>query len=184
MTGNELKEARIGCNMSREQLGQMLGVSGQIIGTWERLGQKHLAASLPREAAATRMAKQKLPSVMHFMQAAGVMCISTKNPDDLVPAPQSWLPILSEGDPLALTDEPAVAGDLVLLRDPSGELATVARVMTEQSGGKMMCFTRPYEVQELPPPDGYKTIEYVMHRLHDGIPDEVSWTQVVPPDLV
>lgn len=184
MTGDELKAARQGCGLSREQLGQMLGVAAQVVGGWERLGSDHIAATRPREAAATRMAKQRLPVMMNFMQAAGVMCISTKNPDDLMPCPQDWLPILSEGDPLALTDEPAVAGDLVLLRDPSGELATVARVMTEQSGGKMMCFTRPYQVQELPPPDGYKTIEYVMHRLHDGVPDEVSWTQVVPPDLV
>ena len=181
MTGDELKEARTGCNMSREELGSLLGVSAQTIGSWERLGQQHLAMSQPRESAATRLAKQRLPMAMHFMQTASILCLPMSA---MVPAPHDWLPILSLGDPLALTDEPAVEGDLVLLRDANGDLATIARVMTEREHGKLMCFTRPYKVAVLPGPDGYKTIGHAICKLHTGIPDKTSWTQVVPPDLV
>lgn len=181
MTGDELKEARTGCGMSREELGNLLGISSQTVGSWERLGQRHLAMSQPRESAATTAAKQKLPTALHFMQAASVLCLPAS---ELVPAPHDWLPILSEGDPLVLTDDPAVEGDLVLLRDATGELSTIARVMTERERGKLMCFTRPYRVAELPGPDGYKTIGHAICKLHTGIPDRVSWTHVVPPDLV
>lgn len=181
MTGDELKEARTSCKMSREELGDMLGVSAQTIGSWERLGQQHLAMSQPRESAATRVAKQRLPMALHFMSAASVLCLPAA---ELVPAPHDWLPILSEGDPLVLTDEAAVEGDLVLLRDSAGELTTIARVAVEREQGRLMCFVRPYRLMELPGRDGYKTIGYSIHQLHDGIPDKTSWTQVVPPDLV
>ncbi|MDE6261038.1 MAG: hypothetical protein K2M42_09320 [Oscillospiraceae bacterium] len=184
MTGDELKEARVGCNMSREDLGNMLGVSAQVIGAWERLGQKHIAVSLPRESAATRKAKQRLPVIMNFMMATGVICMAARDQNDLVPAPQDWLPLISEGDPLALTPEPAVEGDMVLLKDATGDLSIVARVMVEREAGKLMCFVRPYQVMELPPPDRYRTIEYCMHKMHDGVPDRVEWSSVVPPDLV
>lgn len=182
MTGNELKAARTGCGMSREQLGDMLGVSAQTIGSWERLGQKHLAMTQPRESDATRKAKSLLPRIMHFMNTAGNVLYRPAS--EFVPAPHEWLPILSDGDPLVLTDEPAVEGDLVLLRDAAGELSTIARVAVEREGGKLMCFTRPYHLQELPGPDGYKTICSCVHQLHDGVPDTVEWTQVVPPDLI
>lgn len=181
MTGDELREARIGCKMSREELGDMLGVAAQVIGSWERLGADHIAMARPREAAPTRAAKEKLPMAMHFMQTASILCLPMSA---MVPAPHDWLPILTQGDPLALTDEPAVEGDLVLLRDANGELTTIARVMTEREHGKLMCFTRPYRLQELPGPDGYKTIGHAICKLHTGIPDKTSWTQVVPPDLV
>ena len=182
MTGDELKAARTGCGMSREQLGTMLGVSSQTIGAWERLGQKHLSMTQPRESEATRSAKEKLSRLMHFMNAAGNVLYRPAS--EFVPAPHEWLPILSEGDPLVLTDEAAVEGDLVLLRDTAGNLSTIARVAVEREGGKLMCFTRPYCLQELPDPDGYKTILGCVHQLHDGVPDKVEWTQVVPPDLI
>lgn len=181
MTGDELREARTGCGMSREQLGDLLGVAAQVIGSWERLGADHVAMARPRESAATRLAKQRLPMALHFMQTASILCLPMSA---MVPAPHDWLPILTQGDPLALTDEPAVEGDLVLLRDANGDLATIARVMTEREHGRLMCFTRPYKVAALPGPDGYKTIGHAICKLHTGIPDKVSWTQAVPPDLV
>lgn len=184
MTGDELREARTGCGMSREQLGDLLGVAAQVVGSWERLGKDHIAMARPREAASTRAAKEKLPVIMNYMMATGVLCMAARNQDDLIPCPQDWLPLLNEGDPLVLSDEPAVEGDMVLLRNSSGSLSTVARVMVERTNGKLMVFTRPYNVQELPDPDNYKTIEYCMHKMHDGVPDRVEWSSVVPPDLV
>ena len=181
MTGDELREVRLSCRMSREDVGDLLGISAQTVGSWERLGQKHLAMSQPRESAATRLAKQKLPMAMRFMTAASVLCLPAA---ELVPCPCDWLPILSKGDPLVLSDEEAVEGDLVLLRDGDGNLSTIARVAIEKEHGKMMCFTRPYHLQELPDPDGYKTIEHAICRLHDGIPDQAIWTQSVPPYMV
>ena len=183
MTGDELREARISCKMSREELGNMLGVAAQVIGSWERLGNDHIAVARPREAASTRAAKEKLPTAMNFMQAVGAFTIAAGT-GSLVPAPADWLPILSKGDPLVTTADPAVEGDLVLLRDTAGQFSQVARVLTERENGQLMCFVRPYKVMRLPDPEQYQTIEYSLTRQHTGIPDKVSWTHVVPPDLV
>ena len=181
MTGDEIKAARISCRMSREELGTMLGVSAQVVGAWERIGSKHLATGLPGESEATRRAKEKLPAAVHFMTTASVLCLPASS---MVMAPHDWMPLLSQGDPLLLTDEPAVEGDLVLLRDANGELSRIARVQTWRDNGQLLCFVRPYEEMPLPGPDGYKTIEYSISRQHDGIPDKLPWTVQVPPDLV
>lgn len=183
MTGDELKGARIGCNMSREELGNMLGVAAQVIGSWERLGKDHIAATRPREAASTRAAKEKLPTVMNFMEAVGAFTVAAGT-GGLVPAPADWLPVLSKGDPLVLTEAPAVEGDLILLKDAAGQFSQVARVLTERDAGQLMCFIRPYRVMRLPDPEQYRTIEYSLTRQHDGSPDRVSWTHDIPPDLV
>lgn len=183
MTGDELREARIGCKMSREELGDMLGVAAQVIGSWERLGADHIAMARPREAAPTRAAKEKLPTAMSFMTAVGAFTVAAGT-GGLVPAPVDWLPVLSKGDPLVLTEAPAVEGDLVLLKDTAGQFSQIARVLTERDAGQLMCFVRPYKVMKLPDPDGYATIEYSLARQHTGIPDKVEWTHSVPPDLV
>lgn len=167
--------------MSREQLGIMLGVSAQTVGSWERLGQKHLAENVPRESEATRRAKKKLPMAMRFMEAASILCLPCS---ELTPAPHDWLPLINEGDPLVLVDDVAVEGDLVLLRDAAGELSTVARVAVEREAGQMMCFVRPYRLMRLPGPDGYKVIGHCIHKLHTGIPETSEWEQRIPPYVI
>lgn len=181
MTGDEIKAARTGCRMSREDLGAMLGVSAQTIGAWERIGSQHLATGLPRESEATRHAKEKLPAAVHFMMAASVLCLPAS---ELVPCPHDWQPILAKGDPLILVDDEAVEGDLVLLKDADGSLSSIARVAVEREAGMLMCFVRPYRLMRLPDRDGYKVIGHCIHQLHDGIPETVEWTQVVPPYMV
>lgn len=183
MTGDEIREARMTCKLSREELGAMLGTTGQVVGSWERTGGKHLAMQQPREAASTRAAKEKLPTVMNFMQAVGAFTVAAGT-GSLVPAPCDWLPILSRGDPLVLTDAAAVEGDLVLLKDAAGQFSQVARVLTEREAGQLMCFVRPYRVMRLPDPEQYQTIEYSISRQHDGTPDRAIWTHDIPPDLV
>lgn len=183
MTGDELREARMACKMSREDLGDMLGVAAQVVGSWERLGADHIAATRPREAASTRAAKEKLPTVMSFMTAVGAFTVAAGT-GGLVPAPADWLPILSKGDPLVTTADPAVEGDLVLLKDATGNFDRIARVLTERENGQLMCFVRPYKVFRLPDPEQYQTIEYSLSRQHDGVPDRAEWTHSVPPDLV
>lgn len=182
-TGDEIRAARAGCGLSRDELGALLGVAGQVIGSWERQGPNQITAARKREAIATRTAKQKLQGVMNFMSAIATFK-SAMNTGDMIPAPCDWQPIFQKGDPLILSGEDAVEGDLVLLRDDSRDFTVVARVLAERENGKLMCFTRPYKVQELPWPEDYKTIEYNLSRQHDGVPDRIIRDNLVQPDLI
>lgn len=109
---------------------------------------------------------------------------SAMNTADMIPAPHDWQPIFQKGDPLITTSEDAVEGDLVLLRGDTGDFTVVARVMTERDAGRLMCFTRPYRVQELPGPGNYRVIEYNLTRQHDGVPDRLIWEHNIQPDLI
>lgn len=184
MTGDELKRVRQAAGLSQQQLGARIGISWQTIGALERLGGEDVMKDRPRESSKTKLAKQKLRVEFSFMQAVGALYNSLQlrftDPELMIPAPCDYPYYIIKGDPLILTDEAALPGDLVVLRDADGKLSMIGRVKQERLGGDFLVVCPRQAAQSLPSKREYKTVEYYMHREHDGIPDIPKWEGIQP----
>ena len=187
MTGDELRAARQAVPMTQQEVADRLGVSWQTVGSWERLGGEDVLTKRPRETVKTKSAKMRLVPWYITMQGLGAIHEAMErlyeNKEAIIPAPCEYPFYISKGDPLILTAESALPGDLVVLRDKDGQLSTIGRVKPEMMSGEYVVDVPRQAVRPLPPPGEYMTVEYYLHRVHAGPPDIPVWSDC-PADMI
>ncbi len=186
MTGAELRQVRQAVPMTQQELADRLGVSWQTVGSWERAEGREVVARLPRETIKTKAAKDRVVKWYTTMQGLGNLRAAMErmhtDPDAIIPAPCGYPFYIREGDPLVLTPESALPGDLVVLRDRDGQLREIGRVKEGVLPGDCVVDVPRQAIRPLPPQGEYVTIAYYLHRVHDGTPDIPSWSDF-PPDM-
>lgn len=162
MTGAEISKIRRGAGLSQEQFGNLSGVNKMTVCRWEKMGSKNISAY---------KGKDRLQTLLQFLSVlVNVQKLNPMETQNIMPSPFNFGTYVDKGEPIVLSEDPAVPGDLVLVYNVADSQPVRMGIIISLAGDGaviLQCDDGSFCQTDM---DTYcRSIKFAIHRPHSAV---------------